>query len=440
MSRFDFINRTSQEAVARDELSGSEYWVNDRVFVHAFGAALEPVVGDLVTVALSCYAADRLTRRPPRWSRHLELRIALHDPTPWISACSALSAYLETLTDDEWIFEFVGGRRGRLSEQQATLFPVDLGGSGSVGLFSGGLDSLAGAAAWLDSSGGRLVLLGARSSRVIGRDQHMAATRLRDVFGHRVVEVGVPLNLRRALAKESTQRTRGFLFLCLATAAALTSQASEVLVFENGYGAHNPRLAESQYGSQATLGTHPFLLRLFEDLMTRLGLPIAVRLPHRWRTKAELLRSLRADLVPLIALSSSCDGYPRRAVGGTHCGCCGSCVLRQQSLTAAGLGHADRKDYLGRPFERGAEPGLAALLMARQAWQFAELANIESWEEISWRWPSLTLGLDEASWEGRAAVLTLMKAYSDEWAELIANRPYLRRQLSWPTLDWQATA
>lgn len=440
MSRFDFLDRTSQEAVARDELSGSEYWVNDRVFVHAFGAALEPALGDLVTVGLSCYAADRLTRRPPRWSRHLELRIALHDPTPWTNAYCALRAYLETLTDDEWTVEFVGGRRGRLSEQQATLFPVHLGGSGSVGLFSGGLDSLAGAAAWLDSRDGRLVLLGARSSRVIGRDQHMAASGLRDVFGDRMVEVGVPLNLRRALAKESTQRTRAFLFLCLATAAARTSHANEVLVFENGYGAHNPRLAENQYGSQATLGTHPHLLGLFEELVTRLGLPIAVRLPHQWLTKAELLRTIRTDLVPLIASTSSCDGYPRRVAGGTHCGLCGSCVLRQQSLTAAGLGDADRDDYLHSPLERAAEPGLAAVLMARQAWQFTELANVESWEEISWRWPSLTLGLDESSWEGRAAVLRLMKAYSDEWAELIASRPYLQRQLSWPTPDWRATA
>jgi hypothetical protein len=440
MSRFDFIDQSSQEALARDELSGSEYWVNDRVFVHAFGAALEAAVGDLVTVALSCYAADRLTRRPPQWSRDFELRIALHDPNAWSTASSELTAYLETLTDDRWTFEFTGGRRARLSERQATLFPIELRGSGSVGLFSGGLDSLAGAAAWLGSSDERIVLLGARSSRVIGRDQHMAASGLRDVFGQRVLEVGIPLTLRRALANESTQRTRAFLFLCLATAAALTAHATEVLVFENGYGAHNPRLAENQYGSQATLGTHPHLLRLFELLMTRLGLPIAVRLPHRWRTKAELLRTLRADLVPLVASTSSCDGYPRRVAGGSHCGSCGSCVLRQQSLAAAGIARGDRPDYLHRPLERSGERGLSAVLMARQAWQFSELAKIESWEEISWRWPSLTLGLDESSWEDRAAVLGLMKTYAGEWADLVASRPYLRRQLSWPTPDWRATA
>ena len=440
MTKFDFVDRAGEAARARDELSGSEYWVNDQVLVHAFGTALDPSIADLVTVALSCYAADRLTKRSVDWSRRLELRIALHHPDSWIGARDALEAYLGTLTDDHWTFEFVGGRRSRLSEQQATLFPVDLEGAGSVGLFSGGLDSLAGAARWLGDNKAPLVLLGARSSRVIGRDQHAAASGLRDAFRERVIEVGIPLELRQALSRESTQRTRGFLFLSLATAAALTARAGDVVVFENGYGAHNPRLAENQFGAQATLATHPHLLRLFEQALTALGMPIAVRLPHRWETKAQLLRHLPGEFVPLVTGTSSCDGYPLRIAGRTHCGRCGSCVLRQQSLVAAGLEAADRDDYVRRPLKRGIEAGPATILMARQAWQFGELARIEAWHEIAWRWPSLTLGLDETSWEQRAAVLGLMHAFADEWRELVTNRPYLRRHLRWPANAWQATA
>jgi 7-cyano-7-deazaguanine synthase in queuosine biosynthesis len=440
MTRFDFVDRASEAAQARDELSGSEYWVNDQVLVRAFGKALDPSVADLVTVALSCYAADRLTRRSVDWSRRLDLRIALHNPDTWIDAREGLEAYLGTLTDDTWAFEFVAGRRARLSEQQATLFPVDLGGSGSVGLFSGGLDSLAGAATWLNKCDAPLVLLGARSSRVIGRDQHDGASGLRNAFGPRIIEVGIPLELRHSLSRESTQRTRGFLFLSLATAAALTAKAGEVVVFENGYGAHNPRLAENQFGSQATLATNPHLLRLFEHLLTSLGLPTAVRLPHRWETKAQLLRQLPVEFVPLVAGTSSCDGYPLRIAGRTHCGRCGSCVLRRQSLVAAGLEAADRHDYVRRPLERGVEASLATILMARQAWQFGELGRIDAWDEIAWRWPSLTIGLDEASWEQRAAILGLMNAFADEWVALVNSRPYLRSHLRWPSSSWQATA
>jgi len=440
MTRFDFVERASQEAVARDELSGSEYWVNDRVFAQALGDVLQPAVADLITVALACYAADRLARRTSAWTRPLELRVALRDPDPWIRARDVLEAYLGALTDDRWAFHLVPGRRGRLSEHQGTLFPVDLAGSGSIGLFSGGLDSLAGAAQWLESNEGPLVLLGARSSPVVGRDQRAVALELRRRFQDRVIEVGVPLRLRRSLSRESSQRTRGFLFLSLAAAAALTSRAEDIVVFENGYGSHNPRLAENQFGSQATLGTHPHLLRLFEQLMACLGMPVAVRLPHAWETKAELLRGLRKDLVPLVALTSSCDGYPLRVAGRTHCGVCGSCVLRQQSLIAAGLEEADRSDYLRRPFDRGGQPGATSRLMARQAWQFARLSHVEAWEEIGWRWPSLTLGLDETSWQDRAAVIGLMRTYSDEWSALVTSRPYLRTQLRWPADDWRPTA
>jgi len=440
MTAFDFVDRSTDAARARDQLSGSEYWFNDQALAHAFGAALAPSVGDLVTVALSCYAADRMTKRTVDWSRQLRLRIALHHPDPWISARDSLEAYLGILTDDDWTFDFVGGRRGRVSELQGTLFPVSLGGAGSVALFSGGLDSLAGAALWLAHGAAPLVLVGARSSRVIGRDQHAVASALRELFGERVVELGIPLELRNGLSRESTQRTRGFLFLSLAAAAALTAQAGDIVVFENGYGAHNPRLVENQFGSQATLATHPHLLTLFELLMHELGMGIPIRLPHRWETKAQLVRRLPIEAMPLVRQTSSCDSYPLRLASKTHCGRCGSCVLRQQSLISAGLERADRHDYLRRPFERGVEAGVATTLMARQAWQFGYLATIEAWDEIAWRWPSLTLGANDSSWEHRAGVLGLMRTYAEEWRQLMSDRPHLRRHLRWPASDAQAIA
>ena len=88
IAEFDFVARVGQAAEACDELSGSSYWVNDQVFVHSFGTALDPAVADLVTVALSCYAADRLTRRPVAWTRQFLLRLAVSDPHRWSEAQS----------------------------------------------------------------------------------------------------------------------------------------------------------------------------------------------------------------------------------------------------------------------------------------------------------------------------------------------------------------
>lgn len=432
MTSFNFVARASVGAQARDELSGTSYWINDRAYVSAFGAALAESAADLVTVAMSCYAADRLSPRTVDWERDLQLRIDVADPDRWEAAAAPLGSYLGLLTNDRWSLEFVGGRAARLAEQQTTLFPVDLRGCGAVGLFSGGLDSLAGAAIWLERSPSPLVLLGGRASTVIGRDQSVLAASLREHYGDRVIEVGIPLQLRNAFDSEPSQRTRGFLFLALATAAARTANIPEVVVFENGYGAHNPRLAEHQFGAEATLSTHPRLLDAFAELMRVVELPIRVSLPHRWQTKGELLREMPQVVHRLVAATASCDSYPLRRPEGTHCGRCGSCVLRQQSLLAAGLEAFDRRDYVRRPLERGIEADRIVRYMARQAWLLGELARVETWPEVILRWPSLALGLDDEDWTERAAVLGLMQAYSNEWRNMLEARPRLRGYLRWP--------
>jgi 7-cyano-7-deazaguanine synthase in queuosine biosynthesis len=440
MPHFDFVPVASPAAEARNQLSGHAYWVNDQVYVAAFGAALDVGSADLVTVALSCYAADRLARRPRGWSRELQLRIAVARPDLWIAAIPALSIYLHELTDDAWTLEFVGGRAPRVSEGQGTLFPIDRDSNGSVALFSGGLDSLAGATAHLAADPDRLILLGSRSSTVIGRDQRLLAGNLRHRYGDRVVDLGVPLRLRRAQSAEDSQRTRGFLFLSLATAAASMSGSRRVIVFENGYGAHNPRLGEQQWGAQATRSTHPYSLALFEAFSQAIDMPVSVELPHRYRTKAELLGLMPRLDHDLVALTASCDAYPLRVAGVTHCGGCGSCVLRRQSLIAAGLAHLDRADYQRRPLERMTDVGPISVLMARQAWLMGRLARLEVWSDISTNWPTLTLGLDDLPWHERTPILRLMSAVSDEWNSMLEAAPRLVAPLAWPSTRQAATA
>lgn len=440
MPDFDFVQLASPAAEARNQLSGDSYYVNEQVYVAAFGAALAVDSADLVTVALSCYAADRLARRPRDWSREMRLRIAVAQPDLWIAAVPALSDYLHQLTDDAWTFDFVGGRALRVSEGQGTLFPIERDSDGSVALFSGGLDSLAGATAFLAEGADRLILLGSRSSTVIGRDQRLLAGALRGRYGDRVVELGVPLRLRHAQSAEDSQRARGFLFLSLATAAASMSGSSRVIVFENGYGAHNPRLGEQQWGAQATRSTHPYLLALFESFSRAINMPVSVDLPHRYRTKAELLGLMPRSDHDLVALTASCDAYPIRMAGVTHCGACGSCVLRRQSLIASGLAHLDRTDYQRRPLERRTDVGPISVLMARQAWLMGRLSRLEAWSDITSNWPTLTLGLDDSPWHERTPVLRLMSAVSGEWNSILEAAPRLAGPLAWPSIRQAATA
>jgi len=54
---------------AIDQLSGTSYWIDEQTIGRAFGRMLEPAAADLISIALSCYAADRLARRSRLWKR-----------------------------------------------------------------------------------------------------------------------------------------------------------------------------------------------------------------------------------------------------------------------------------------------------------------------------------------------------------------------------------
>jgi hypothetical protein len=96
--------------------------------------------------------------------------------------------------------------------------------------------------------------------------------------------------------------------------------------------ARQPRLAEHQFGAQATPTTH-LLARFSGWPMVRM--PVAITLPHRWQTKVSFCVESPERSSPLVG-AASCDGYPlRRADRPTVVDA--ACLLRQRSLVAAGL-------------------------------------------------------------------------------------------------------
>lgn len=433
MERYSFRDGAVLGTIS-ESLTGSSYWLDDRVVARAFGAEMSAFGGDLITIAASCHTLDRLVPRGNRWIRELPLELTVRDPARWSATKEFLEGYLRLLTDDIWDITFIGGRRTRTGEHQLPLLGPDTDIT-AVALFSGGLDSFAGAARWLrDNSGGSLALVGSRSSTVIGADQRRLTRRLQEEFGSRPVSIRVPIHLHRSGARESSQRTRGLLFLALAVAAAETASIRTVLAFENGFGALNPRLGEHQQGAQATKSMHPEVLARFQQFVRAAGYELTVQLPYRWATKAELLGGLPEVFHSAIALSASCDSYPMRRPSEKQCGTCGSCVLRRQSLVTSGLVRHDRRDYQSTPLS-----GDIARLMARQAWLIGRTAATQDWKWADQAWPELALG--------RAAQLTLeeqltrsmLVRYAAEWTHMMDRDSRLRRILAWPVNPhWRA--
>lgn len=158
--------------IAADQLtlsSGPAFRLDEGAFQRAFSTALDPRLSDLLRIAMRAFAADRLTRRrlPRRgardphglgWARCIDLHVPVRDPGFWRSRREAFDEILSWLSGDAWRLDFGKSRDAPERGRQEPLF-AHRPESGAVALFSGGLDSLAGAAHDLDRGVDKALLL-----------------------------------------------------------------------------------------------------------------------------------------------------------------------------------------------------------------------------------------------------------------------------------------
>lgn len=405
-----------------------------RVSLQSVSSSLEDrpssLAVDLVNIAASLYAIDRSTPRGRGWRRSLAADLPVENLDNWRNLGSELSSALTVLTDDTWTIGFSQGRVQLPEERQAWLFKVDSSQISAVALFSGGLDSFAGAAVWLDRHPNDVLgLVSVTSSTVIGKVQRDLVQLLLNAYPKRVFHLIVPLNLTQAPEVERSQRTRGFVYTAIATATASCAGVQRLLIFENGYGSLNPRLVEHQIGAQATKSMHPFPLGLLAGIYSRAGLGVQIELPNENQTKGELLAATPEELHPGIRMTVSCDGFPLRRKKIKQCGYCGSCVLRQQSLRVAGLEEFDRDDYAESPWRQKRLDHL--LLMAYQARQFIEITSSMTTVEAIRRWPEIALGEETQPSLRQMERLCLLQRYGLEWKRLVSTDPNLAKRIGW---------
>ena len=159
-----------------------------------------------------------------------------------------LAGLLRSLTDDEWVIEFVPRvAPKRPAECVQFLFQSAPGGD-VVALFSGGLDSLAGMAADVREGATPLALSVESNSRV-AKSQREVLNSFNRSLGTSIVRVPIELHLKSAPAIEKSQRARGFGFLGLAAASAALAGQDTVHVYENGIGAINLAYTSAQTGA-----------------------------------------------------------------------------------------------------------------------------------------------------------------------------------------------
>jgi 7-cyano-7-deazaguanine synthase in queuosine biosynthesis len=377
------------ETIHLDEPGVSGYPLHHNLDFFVFPSPPPPAVAAFLLAALGVWAGDKLLPRksqPDAWTRE----IVLHLPaTPeWARLSPQFARVLNFLTGDLWTIK---ARESPLNLEFAGRWEQSWQPD-AVALFSGGLDSLAGAIDQLEA-GRRLLLVSHHDYGQLAAVQQTLAGALAGHFGPERVR---HLNLRVQFpeAPELTLRSRSLLFLALGlTAAAAFGPNTPLLLPENGWVSLNPPLTLNRLGSYTTRTTHPCFLEQITDLWREAGIKNLLTNPYQHFTKGELLgRCRNPELLEKLARQSSSCARPVasrwRGRPGGECGYCYPCLLRRAALHR--LGWDQGEDYLldvlagtGTLRHRVRGRDLRSLLLALKTWEESpqEVENRVFWGE-----------------------------------------------------------
>lgn len=309
---------------------------------------------DLFFISCIVYGTDILVSRKmygnEGWTRDLELSLPVENPEIFNKCKAELEYTLNFLSGDIWHISFeernvksmfkIGKRQKVYKESFRANHKV-------VNLFSGGMDSLIGAINQLESSKDPLCLVSHTDSMFKGakKDQNDILKIIRIKYKHFFhiptrVDMSKQDLMGNPYPKETTLRSRSFLFLCMAVLVAeAVDKTMEVNIPENGTISLNYPLTPSRRSSCSTRTTHPHFLSSFQSVLDKLGLNHQVVNKYQLDTKGEMVSNCaNIDLLlKTYPLSCSCGKRGTRKDirdNGhvSHCGVCMPCIYRRAAL------------------------------------------------------------------------------------------------------------
>lgn len=302
---------------------------------------------DLLIVASTIYACDLAFKRGKREeiTRDIEVTIPVVNFHAFEHLNDQLVQILWLLSHDNWKVNFTQIRGGERPEEKQDWQKSE----GKTLLFSGGLDSLAGAVDLMDEFGVEKVQLASHitANTTTRHSQQNLVEYLKEHYklepnrvvirtgGRKYKELDFPSDDMR----EETQRTRSFMFLTIAALAARRSGKSEiVMIAENGQMAIHLPLSVSRIGAFSTHTAHPeFVYEVGSYFTKLLGFPIQIENPYLYKTKAETISKLVKKHRKAVEMSVSCWRGSRLSRNFNHCGECVPCLIRRISTEYNGM-------------------------------------------------------------------------------------------------------
>jgi len=368
------------------------------------GGGLPPEALDLIEIAAYVYAADQLITRGgtkefeygQKWRRHfrLEIPVRRHDLWSRPDVQQKLVSTLGFLSDDDYEFGFTKLVKNQPVERY--LFDdqgADDAGFEEVILFSGGLDSFGGAVQEILQGQRKVVLVSHRSVSKLYKRQRDLVSDINRKFNDRSrkpLHVAVEVNKGKDFGRDFTQRSRSFLFAALAAVVARGFNRDRIRFYENGVISLNFPISPQALGGRATRTTHPQVLTGFQELFSLVfGIPFIVENPFLWKTKADILREIKAAGVSqLCARTSSCTHTLAQTKMHTHCGVCSQCVDRRLNALAADFDNEDDpREMYASDVITGARDGADLTMIERYVGTALEIERLTTAESFMMRFP-----------------------------------------------------
>ena len=309
---------------------------------------------DLFVIASLVYGIDILLPRESfgfdGWSREIEVAFPVENTTLFENGKGALEKTLNFLTGDIWSISFeqrsikylyrYGKKQKVYSDNFRKKHKV-------VNLFSGGLDSLIGAINQLHSSDDCVCLVSHTDSMFKGAksDQEDILKVLRRKYCHNhYLPTRVDMEKHDVNGdkyhKETTLRSRSFLFLSMAVLVADSiDTVMPVHIPENGTISLNYPLTPSRRSTCSTRTTHPHFLQLMQIFLQSIGLNHCIVNDYQTCTKGEMVENCtdREMLLATYKYSCSCGKRGTRKdirddAHASHCGVCMPCIYRRAAL------------------------------------------------------------------------------------------------------------
>ncbi|MEV4887301.1 7-cyano-7-deazaguanine synthase [Chitinophaga ginsengisegetis] len=314
-------------------------YTGSKKIMDCFGE-LDALDEDLLNVASGIYAADLATPRRERelHCRDIEITIEVVHKQSWDQVQKKLQYALYVLSKDNWKIAFV-----KRKIKSSTYLDWN-GSEGAVLLFSGGIDSMAGASEFLTRKE-PLVLVShsSQGNSVVDKSQKDVYQALCNHYKQKVPYYPIKVYGRNKGAhtfpdeRENTQRTRSFLFLTLAALVMKKNKMSKILFMaENGQFAVHLPLNQARVGPFSTHTADPLFLQYAQEIFSHLleNDNFCIENPFLYKTKAEVFAVLPDPLKKKAIHSASCWKISRTK---QHCGECVPCISRRIAIEYNGL-------------------------------------------------------------------------------------------------------